>query len=91
VVLLPSACFAVFGRGKDGLVWQTTQSTPGGDWVTWTESGSDCPGVTGSPVAMLVNDLVHLVARSVDGDVMHCSQTSPDGPFGDWSSIGPPL
>jgi hypothetical protein len=91
VVLLPSGCFTVFGRGQDGLVWQTSQISPGGAWEVWTASGDDCPGVTGSPVVLLVDDCIHLFARSVDGDVLECSQSSPDGPFGGWVSIGPPV
>ncbi len=91
VVLLSTESFAVFGRGQDGLVWQTTEVSPGGGWTTWTESGTHCPGITGSPVAVLMDDLVHLFARSVDGDVTQCSQSVPDGPLGEWASIGPPV
>ena len=91
VVLLPSGTFAVFGRCSDGLVWTTSQSSPGGAWETWTECGTGCPGVTGSPVALLAGDLVHLFARSVHGDITHCAETFPLGPFGAWSSIGPPV
>jgi hypothetical protein len=72
-------------------VWQTSQISPGGAWEVWTASGDDCPGVTGSPVVLLVDDCIHLFARSVDGDVLECSQSSPDGPFGGWVSIGPPV
>jgi hypothetical protein len=91
VLLLPSGTFAVFGRGGDGLIWQTAQLAPGGDWDTWTTCGDGCPGVTGSPVALLVDDLVQVFARTVDGDIAGCAQASADGPFGTWTTIGPPV
>jgi hypothetical protein len=91
VVVLPSGAFAVFGRGGDGIVWQTSQPAPTDAWDTWTVAGTGCPGVTGSPVALLVGDVVHLFARTVNADVAQCVQTSPLGPFGAWSSIGPPV
>jgi hypothetical protein len=91
VVLLSTGAFNVFGRGKDGLVWQASQSSLGGAWDGWAVAGDGCPGVTGSPVAVLVDDCIQLFARTVDGDVACCEQTTSLGPFGVWSTIGPPV
>jgi hypothetical protein len=78
----------VFARDpNDGQVWHMWQ-VPGG-WVSWKSLG----GATTDPPVVTNNQdgRLEAFARGVNGDLVNIWQTTPNGGWSGWASLGRPV
>jgi hypothetical protein len=89
----------VFTCDSGGMIWYIGQMTAGGNWYTnWLPLGQ--PSTTSGPAQVtppVVSqnadgrlEVFTTIWDTLDGAIWHKSQTSPNGTWSDWSSLGGP-
>lgn len=82
----------VFVVGNDENLWHMRQSTPGGDWSSWSCREAPPPaGILGCPaVAAGAEGRLGLFVAGTDGALWHMWQIAPGGDWSPWASRGTP-
>jgi hypothetical protein len=83
----------VFITGSDGMLWHIWQVTAGGGWHnSWFSLGRPSAANLESPPAVVRNADGRLEVFSIDtnGALWHIWQTSPNGTWSSWVSLGTP-
>ncbi len=82
----------VFTIGSDGALWHIWQTSPNGTWSTWFSSGRpSAVNLQEDPtVARNADGRLEIIAAGSDGAIWHIWQTSPNGTWSTWASLGKP-
>lgn len=83
----------VFAPGADNVLYHIWQVSPGGGWSTWQSMGKPAGvNIWSENVAVERNSdgRMELFVTGTDGAMWHRWQTTPNGTWGDWSSLSYP-
>jgi hypothetical protein len=82
----------VFSIGSDGALWHVWQTTPNGTWGNWFSSGQPSASIRNTSLAVSQNHDGRLEAFTIgsDGALWHIWQTTPNGAWSNWTSLGLP-
>jgi hypothetical protein len=81
-----------FVIGSDGALWHVWQTTPNGTWGNWLSSGQPSASIRNTSLAVSQNHDGRLEAFTIgsDGALWHIWQTTPNGTWSNWTSLGLP-
>ncbi len=83
-----------FTIGSDGALWHIWQITPNGLWSNWFSSGQPTASVRNTSLSLAVSQNLdgRLEALTIgsDGALWHIWQTTPNGTWSNWASLGLP-
>ncbi len=85
----------VFTIGSDGALWHTWQTAPGhGPWFNWFSSGQPAASIANAQfppsVAQNTDGRLEVFTIGSDGALWHIWQTTPNGTWSNWASLGLP-
>src|SRR6266700_7193541 len=83
-----------FTVGADGALWHVWQTTPNGVWSNWFSSGQPAASIRNTSTSLAVSQNLdgRLEAFTIgsDGALWHIWQTTPNGTWSNWASLGLP-
>jgi hypothetical protein len=85
-------------RASDDALWHIGQTSPNAEWSGWASLEAPFLPVTGTFVGIMPNlavaqqgeGSIDVFVRGADGNIWFIGQTSPNGGFGGWLSLGTP-
>src|SRR6266566_2719587 len=82
----------VFTVGTDGALWHIYQVAPNGTWSSWTPQGKppNLNAVNAPIVAQNADGRLEAFTVGADGALWHVWQTTPNGTWSNWASLGLP-
>ncbi|HEY8740551.1 MAG TPA: protease pro-enzyme activation domain-containing protein, partial [Candidatus Dormibacteraeota bacterium] len=88
----PDGRIEAFAIGSDGAVWHAWQFAPGSGWTPFYSLGGATVGRLQGVVAVTTNTdgRLEIFSRGSDGSIWHAWQTSPNGGWGRFYSLGRP-
>ncbi len=83
-----------FTIGSDGALWHVWQTTPNGLWSNWFSSGQPTASVRNTSLSLTVSQnldgRLEAFTTGSDGALWHIWQTTPNGAWSNWASLGLP-
>src|SRR6266568_790517 len=83
-----------FTIGSDGALWHVWQTTPNGLWSNWFSSGQPTASVRNTSLSLTVSQnldgRLEAFTTGSDGALWHIWQTTPNGTWSNWASMGLP-
>jgi hypothetical protein len=86
----------IFVRGTDNALWRNSQTSPNGDWSGWRplrglflgDSTVDVKFLGDPTVDVNADGRLEVFVRGANGALWHNWQTSPNGDWSGWHSLG---